>query len=246
VSDGDAFLQEILAHPDDDGPRLIYADWLEERGDPRADFIRVQCELARLTEPEPPPLRSLYPDPYRQPALRPGQEPARFQALLARQRDLLPAQDAYWQAVLGAGAGDLRSERGFVATLTTTAAHFLSRAEEWFRRTPLRQVRLEDAGDHVAALAASPYLGRLRGVELDLSLDADAQAQALLRGGPWPGLRRLYVHFGGRLSPQAVDEATLSLFLEAPAFPGLEYLYLPGAALSLRLLPFYRPGTMLA
>jgi len=39
-----AFLQTILAHPNDDAPRLIYADWLEERGDAaRAEFIRLQC-----------------------------------------------------------------------------------------------------------------------------------------------------------------------------------------------------------
>ena len=44
------FLQAVLENPDDDTPRLIYADWLEERGDPRGEFIRVQCELANMTE----------------------------------------------------------------------------------------------------------------------------------------------------------------------------------------------------
>jgi uncharacterized protein (TIGR02996 family) len=40
------FLQAILADPDDDSPRLIFADWLEEHGDPeRAEFIRTQIEL---------------------------------------------------------------------------------------------------------------------------------------------------------------------------------------------------------
>ncbi|MDB5313612.1 MAG: hypothetical protein JWO38_7814 [Gemmataceae bacterium] len=40
------FLAAIRANPDDDTPRLVYADWLEEHGDPdRAAFIRVQCEL---------------------------------------------------------------------------------------------------------------------------------------------------------------------------------------------------------
>ena len=38
----DAFLQAIRDAPDDDAPRLIYADWLDERGDPRGEFIRVQ------------------------------------------------------------------------------------------------------------------------------------------------------------------------------------------------------------
>lgn len=39
-------LTEILAAPDDDGPRLVYADWLTERGDPRGELIQVQCALA--------------------------------------------------------------------------------------------------------------------------------------------------------------------------------------------------------
>src|SRR3954451_18566110 len=47
----DAFLHEIIADPDSDVPRLVYADYLEEHGDPdRADFIRIQCALARLDE----------------------------------------------------------------------------------------------------------------------------------------------------------------------------------------------------
>src|SRR5262249_38667449 len=35
----DAFLADILAHPDDDTPRLVYADWLMERDDPRGNPI---------------------------------------------------------------------------------------------------------------------------------------------------------------------------------------------------------------
>jgi uncharacterized protein (TIGR02996 family) len=46
------FLRAILDDYESDVPRLIYADWLEERGDPRAEFIRVQCELAQLTKRE--------------------------------------------------------------------------------------------------------------------------------------------------------------------------------------------------
>lgn len=40
----DAFLQTVFAHPDDDGPRLVYADWLEEHGEcAHAELIRLQC-----------------------------------------------------------------------------------------------------------------------------------------------------------------------------------------------------------
>ncbi len=42
------FLADICEHPDDDTPRLIFADWLDDHDDSdRAEFIRVQCELAR-------------------------------------------------------------------------------------------------------------------------------------------------------------------------------------------------------
>ncbi|MBN9117949.1 MAG: TIGR02996 domain-containing protein [Planctomycetes bacterium] len=45
MSDEDALLAAILAHSDEDTPRLIYADWLEEHGQPeRAEFIRIQCD----------------------------------------------------------------------------------------------------------------------------------------------------------------------------------------------------------
>src|SRR5262249_17672416 len=47
-------LHEILSSPDEDLPRLVYADWLEEHGDAdRAEFIRVQCALARLPAYDP-------------------------------------------------------------------------------------------------------------------------------------------------------------------------------------------------
>ena len=38
----DPFVAAICAEPDDDLPRLIYADWLDDRGDPRGEFIRLQ------------------------------------------------------------------------------------------------------------------------------------------------------------------------------------------------------------
>jgi uncharacterized protein (TIGR02996 family) len=41
----DALLAAILASPDDELPRLAYADWLEERGDPRAEYVRLNVEF---------------------------------------------------------------------------------------------------------------------------------------------------------------------------------------------------------
>jgi uncharacterized protein (TIGR02996 family) len=47
----EGFLAAILAEPEEDSHRLVYADWLDENGNSeRAEFVRVQCRLARLDE----------------------------------------------------------------------------------------------------------------------------------------------------------------------------------------------------
>ncbi len=54
MTDADAFQRAILAEPAADLPRLVYADWLDETGDPanaaRAEYIRLQCEAAGLSD----------------------------------------------------------------------------------------------------------------------------------------------------------------------------------------------------
>jgi uncharacterized protein (TIGR02996 family) len=40
-----AFLADIVAHPDDPSLWLILADWLEERSDPRAELVRLTWQL---------------------------------------------------------------------------------------------------------------------------------------------------------------------------------------------------------
>jgi uncharacterized protein (TIGR02996 family) len=69
------FLRAIFNQPDD-GLRLVYADWLEERGDPRAEFLRLDVELHRL----------------------PKGAKTRKATLEKRIRDLQPKLDAGWVA----------------------------------------------------------------------------------------------------------------------------------------------------
>lgn len=52
LEEHEAFLRAIFDAPDDDTPRLVYADFLEDNGNPdRAELIRVQCRLAAGTAP---------------------------------------------------------------------------------------------------------------------------------------------------------------------------------------------------
>jgi uncharacterized protein (TIGR02996 family) len=53
------FIAVIEGNPDDDTPRLIYADWLDERADPRGEYLRAEVRLAKLPagDPTAPDLR---------------------------------------------------------------------------------------------------------------------------------------------------------------------------------------------
>ncbi|HVL16173.1 MAG TPA: TIGR02996 domain-containing protein [Gemmata sp.] len=49
TSDGEILFRAVRENPADDLPRLAYADWLEENGQPeRGEFIRLQCEAWHL------------------------------------------------------------------------------------------------------------------------------------------------------------------------------------------------------
>ncbi|MBX9579989.1 MAG: TIGR02996 domain-containing protein [Gemmataceae bacterium] len=119
MTDRDALLAAVLAAPDDDLPRLVFADWLDEHGDPdRAAFIRYQVEAARA-EPYSPAWRA---------ATAAAQLHARHQDNWARH--LLPT------GLLGDFA------RGFVERVRGVDNEFLRAAEAVFAADPVRVVTL--------------------------------------------------------------------------------------------------------
>ena len=50
MSEEQAFLEQLARDPLDDMTRQVYADWLQERGDPRGDYLRLEIELAGLRD----------------------------------------------------------------------------------------------------------------------------------------------------------------------------------------------------
>jgi uncharacterized protein (TIGR02996 family) len=50
-------LQRVLEAPDEEQPRMVYADWLHMQGDPLGELIAVQLELARFDPWTLPPKR---------------------------------------------------------------------------------------------------------------------------------------------------------------------------------------------
>lgn len=100
------FMRAIVDQPDDDAIRLVAADWLDEHGEPeRAEFIRVQCELAKC----PPEVRA----DRRWSDLRYAvREP--WDALRRRERELYAvAVEQNWPMQFPRGVVDSRWTRGF-------------------------------------------------------------------------------------------------------------------------------------
>lgn len=52
AADGDRLLAAIVASPSDDAPRLAWADWLTEHGDPRGEFVLLQINRAKSKTPK--------------------------------------------------------------------------------------------------------------------------------------------------------------------------------------------------
>jgi uncharacterized protein (TIGR02996 family) len=165
----EAFLRAIIENPDDDGLRLMYADWLEEHGDPRGEFIRVQVALAGMPEHYP----------------RRGELEARERALLKEHRVewLGPLRDLAEDRQFQPGA---RFCRGFVEELTVKATVFLEEAEHLFRLAPVRRVCLLKAGNRVQKLANCPLLARLTGLGFWFS-PIDVTGLQLLLASPYLG-----------------------------------------------------------
>src|SRR3954463_6289309 len=53
MSEEAAFLDALATNPGDDVTRQVYADWLQERGDERGDYLRGEIEFAALPEFHP-------------------------------------------------------------------------------------------------------------------------------------------------------------------------------------------------
>jgi uncharacterized protein (TIGR02996 family) len=149
---------EVLAAPDDDAPRLVLADFLTTRGDPRGEFITLQCRLAAAKDDD-----------------------ARRKLRIAENK-LLAAHGAQWtQALLAAApaatplrANKLVFHRGFLeeAALPLSA---LDDLEPYFTAAPLlRRLRFDAPqflGEPLPPPSLTGRLGspRLRGLRaLDL------------------------------------------------------------------------------
>jgi uncharacterized protein (TIGR02996 family) len=223
MPDDAVFLRLIAATPADDAPRLVYADWLEERGDLHGAFIRIQCALAALADDD---------------SRRPDLEQV--------ERYLLAGHGAAWAREFAGRVSGWQFRRGFIDEITLSAAAFLEYGPDLLRGGLIRTVRLHDCGDFAGKLAGFPTLARVAGLDLcgnrlgndaagtllrsphlrqvqtlDLSFNSlsNSGVRALLDAGPWPRLRVLDLRGNERISGRGAN-----LLAHTAALPALEQL----------------------
>lgn len=138
-----AFLNEILTNPQDDAPRLVYADWLEERGDPRGQFIRLQCEAERL--------------------------PASFDRddLLYEAKLLRREYGKKWDREVRKQVGRFEYRRGFIEHVSMKVGKFVEKADQFLNLAPIHSAKLRMDRDRVGDLASCPSLRRLERLSLN-------------------------------------------------------------------------------
>lgn len=170
TADEEGLLRAICQTPGDDAPRLVYADWLEEYNQPeRAEFIRVQCRLARMDDYDPQ-------RPY----------------LQWRERQLLTAaRKKTWGELPVKPVKHRAFHRGFIDEISLHASLFLERADELFARIPLRTVRPARVGPVWDELLASSHLLRLQGLALYASKLSQKRCRALAASEKLAGLHEL-------------------------------------------------------
>lgn len=193
------FLSDILAHPEDDAPRLIYADWLEDHGDPdRAELFRAQIERAKLSRHDP-----------------------RYEELERREEALIAKHKARWGGKVAKYVDDFDFWRGMPESVVVSMAKF-NRCAEWlFAAAPVDTVSIGSFNRHrVAGLAKCRHLARVR--FLDLS-GMRLWASDIRHLAACTHLERLRIL---ELSNNRFDVEGVQALMVAPFLPQLESLKL--------------------
>ncbi len=138
--DAASLFEAVRARPGDDEPRLMLADFLTEQGDPRGEFIAVQCELAAGS--------------------------SREAELLEREAALLHEHRAQWEQAVPRGVRVDRYERGFASSVSVVALEAVPLVDRFAASALIEQVRVTSANPNPAVLAATPWLQSVRRLAL--------------------------------------------------------------------------------
>jgi uncharacterized protein (TIGR02996 family) len=159
MTDGPAFFRAIEADPEDDTPRLVYADWLDEHATcesdrARAELVRVQCARAREPSAE------------RRPALG------------TREQQLLDEHGPAWARSWPVHLHYPTYRRGFLDPVYV-GTNFPRCAERLAEVMPLLNLRLFKARVVMKSIAACPQLALVRRLTMTHNVLRNADLTAL-------------------------------------------------------------------
>jgi uncharacterized protein (TIGR02996 family) len=190
------FVRAILDRPEDDAPRLVLADYLEELGSAQGEFIRAQCERVRLHPTNP-----------------------RHAWLARREEELLRAHGRDWLRPMHALLGPARRfpglplqhaefRRGLVEAIRVDAAAFVRHADDLMLLGPVREVCLvvmtedrQKTSDLMKTLAGLSCWDRVEVLGLRLWAWTEAAVGQFLGKVDWPRLTRLHM-YGHQIGPE--------------------------------------------
>ncbi len=205
------FLAAICAAPDDDDLRLVYADWLEERGESlQAEYVRVGVEFCKIKDEH---------DPRRHALFEREQELERLHSDSWRQRlaGYLPEPLRSWCW------SNLHFSRGLPAWVTADVARFAQDAEALLRVFPITTAHLGVRGpDDIALLGSTTAFRSCRWLSLHARPELGTAAVQAIVNSPHLGQLKSLQLFGLQIG----DEGLVALAEAAERFPHLEMLEL--------------------
>jgi uncharacterized protein (TIGR02996 family) len=207
----EALLQAIIADPDDDALRLVYADYLEETGDPvdaaRAELIRFQIATERL----------------------PDGDPAKSDRITEAVR-LTDRYKKVWFSWVRDEGCLAYPRRGFLDhwSCGAKAAHQADLADA-FRQEPITDATLFPKGSDLPKLAGWPQFARLRTLKLWPGAPAEDEVLAFLSSPHLTGLQE-FEYMGRRATRVPLREA-VRLLASRPEYAGLRSLTIQAAGL---------------
>jgi len=196
-------LADIIDNPDDDVPRRIYADWLEDNGQPeRAEFIRLVLDLAAMAADSPALAR-----------------------MKLRCKTLYHEHHKDWSRDIDRLVRHRTYKRGMIEWVHLTGWQYVAGAGEMSARAPIREVSLCNPVG-VRELASLSHLRRVKSLDLE-KCDITSEALLSLAGSPHLGSLESLAFGRWRITLSAIHS-----LLDSPALPRLKRLSLTGIALN--------------
>lgn len=199
-------LATVRSNFDDDAPRLVYADWLLERGDPRGEFIQVQCSIGERIHGATG--RAREPDP----------TPANYAALRATELAIYRKHRKAWLAPIEPFIRKFSFRRGFVDTIDSGPG-FAPGAAAVFEQHPLEILTMQGMkkdADYLA-LAEVPLPG-LRRLGFDQQTISTRAVEGLFGSTTMSDLPGLSLY------ASTIERDGLEFVFEHSRLTGLRYL----------------------